>query len=139
MAIVYRYDYLDRQLMRERRSEDYATADAVDRLGGRVVVDTRREIDDAKVDAWGLVRPQDMADSRPAPMPAPEPRQPADRSAHEARPADVVHDEIDIRNPDQVRDWTLSLGVSTAALEDAVRAVGPRIEQVRAYLGNIQT
>ncbi len=52
---------------------------------------------------------------------------------------DVVRDEIDLGNDDQVRDWTTALGVTRAALEDAVRAVGPSAAKVREYLGNIRS
>jgi hypothetical protein len=51
---------------------------------------------------------------------------------------DVVRDVIDLSNPDQVRDWTEALGVSTEALSDAVSRVGNRCEQVRGYFGNIR-
>ena len=68
MAIVYRYDFYDRALMRDRRSEDYATAEAIERLGGVILAETAREVADARVDAWGVVRAVDMADSRAAPL-----------------------------------------------------------------------
>jgi hypothetical protein len=141
MAIVYRYDLYDRALMRERRSEDYATAEAIERLGGVILAETAREVDDDRVDAWGVVSVADIADSRPAPPPAPIQtlRDPAEPTPGEARPVDVVRDEIDIHDSDQVRDWTRALGVTRDALEDAVRAVGPKLARVREYLGHIQS
>ena len=40
-------------------------------------------------------------------------------------------DRIDIHDPDEVRNWTKSLGVSKEELERAVRAAGDRAEKVR--------
>ena len=67
MATVYRYDYLDRVLKRERRSIDYATGEAIGRLGGTILSETAREVDDDLVDEWGMVRAVDIAASEPAP------------------------------------------------------------------------
>lgn len=142
MATVYRYDFYDRALMHDRRSDDYATADAIQQLGGVVLPETAREIDDGLVDAWGMVKNSDLAQSRAAAATPPTEtlRNPAEPTREaDASPGDVVRDEIDIDNPDQVRDWTQALGVTTRALEDAVRAVGTRIHDVRKYLGNIQS
>jgi hypothetical protein len=141
MARVYRYDFLDRALMRERRSDDYATAEAIERLGGTILPETARDIDDERVDDWGVVKAADIARSRAAP-PAPSPeslRNPAQPTPDEPRPVDVVRDRIDLADSDQVRDWTRALGVTRNALEDAVRAVGPSLASVRRYLGNIQS
>jgi hypothetical protein len=44
-------------------------------------------------------------------------------------------DRIDINDPDEVRNWTKSLGVSKADLERAVAAVGPVATKVREHLG----
>ena len=44
-------------------------------------------------------------------------------------------DRIDINDPDEVRNWTQSLGVSRDQLEQAVRAVGSTASKVRDYLG----
>ena len=43
---------------------------------------------------------------------------------------------IDINDPDEVRNWTKSLGVSKDQLEQAVRAVGATADMVREYLGS---
>lgn len=141
MAIVYRYDFHDPASMHDRRSDDYATAEAIERLGATILPETAREIDDARVDAWGVVKATDMARSRPAPPPPPTEtvRNPARATPDEARPVDVVRDRIDLSDSDQVRDWTLALGVTRDALEDAVRAVGPSLASVRRYLGHIQS
>ena len=45
-------------------------------------------------------------------------------------------DRIDINDPDEVRNWTQSLGISKEELQRAVAAAGDRAEQVRAWLGN---
>jgi hypothetical protein len=42
---------------------------------------------------------------------------------------------IDISDPDEVRNWTQSLGVTESKLEEAVKAVGPQESKVREYLG----
>jgi len=141
MARVYRYDFLDRALMRDRRSDDYATAEAIERLGGTILPETARDIDDGLVDDWGVVKVADIARSRPAPpTAAPEGlRNPSEPTPDDPRAVDVVRDEIDLANPDQVRDWTRALGVTRNALEDAVHAVGPSLASVRRYLGNIQS
>ena len=44
-------------------------------------------------------------------------------------------DRIDINDPDEVRNWTKSLGVSKVELERAVAAAGNTAEKVREYLG----
>lgn len=44
-------------------------------------------------------------------------------------------DRIDMNDPDEVRNWTKSLGVSKEQLEQAVRAVGDRADRVRSHLG----
>jgi hypothetical protein len=43
---------------------------------------------------------------------------------------------IDINDPDEVRNWTKSLGVSKEELERAVAAAGTQADKVREYLGN---
>jgi hypothetical protein len=42
---------------------------------------------------------------------------------------------IDINDPDEVRNWTKSLGVSKEELQRAVEAVGPVATRVRQHLG----
>jgi len=43
-------------------------------------------------------------------------------------------ERIDINDPDEVRNWTQSLGVSKEELQRAVQAAGDRAEKVREYL-----
>ena len=42
---------------------------------------------------------------------------------------------IDIHDPDEVRNWTKSLGVSKEELERAVQAAGTSADKVREFLG----
>jgi hypothetical protein len=42
---------------------------------------------------------------------------------------------IDMNDPDEVRNWTQSLGVSKEELQRAVAAVGPVANTVREHLG----
>jgi hypothetical protein len=44
-------------------------------------------------------------------------------------------DRIDLNDPDEVRNWTQSLGVSREELERAVQAAGTTAAKVREYLG----
>ena len=44
-------------------------------------------------------------------------------------------DRIDMSDPDEVRNWTKSLGVSKEQLEQAVQAVGSVASKVREHLG----
>ena len=44
-------------------------------------------------------------------------------------------DRIDMNDPDEVRNWTKSLGVSKEELERAVQAAGPIASKVREHLG----
>ena len=44
-------------------------------------------------------------------------------------------DRIDMSDPDEVRNWTKSLGVTKEELERAVQAAGNTAEKVRAHLG----
>ena len=41
---------------------------------------------------------------------------------------------IDIHDPDEVRNWTQSLGVSKEELEKAVQAAGTSASKVREFL-----
>jgi hypothetical protein len=43
-------------------------------------------------------------------------------------------DRIDMNDPDEVRNWTQSLGVSREELQRAVQAAGDRADKVREYL-----
>jgi hypothetical protein len=62
MAIVkvYRYDYFDRLLKRDRRSVDYATSDAIAAMGGTILAESMREVDDRMVGDDGLIRAADL-------------------------------------------------------------------------------
>jgi hypothetical protein len=42
---------------------------------------------------------------------------------------------IDMNDPDEVRNWTKSLGVSKEELERAVKAAGSTADAVRKHLG----
>jgi hypothetical protein len=45
-------------------------------------------------------------------------------------------DRIDLNDPDEVRNWTKSLGVSKEELERAVQAAGSNVaDKVREHLG----
>jgi Protein of unknown function (DUF3606) len=44
-------------------------------------------------------------------------------------------DRIDMSDPDEVRNWTQSLGVSKEELQRAVEAAGTQADKVRDYLG----
>jgi hypothetical protein len=44
-------------------------------------------------------------------------------------------DRIDMNDPDEVRNWTKSLGVSKEELARAVQAAGDRADKVREFLG----
>ena len=44
-------------------------------------------------------------------------------------------DRIDINDPDEVRNWTKSLGVSKEELQRAVEAAGTQADKVREFLG----
>ena len=57
---VYRYDYFDRLLKHDRRSVDYATADAIAAMGGTILAESMREVDDRIVPDDGIVRAADL-------------------------------------------------------------------------------
>ena len=44
-------------------------------------------------------------------------------------------DRIDLGNPDEVRNWCRSFGVTEAALRSAVAKAGTYVEKVRECLG----
>jgi hypothetical protein len=44
-------------------------------------------------------------------------------------------DRIDMSDPDEVRNWTKSFGVSKEELEGAVQAAGNSADKVRKHLG----
>lgn len=53
---VYRYDYYDRVLKRDRRSVDYATGDAIQGMGGTILVETEQTVDDEMLEEDGTIR-----------------------------------------------------------------------------------
>ncbi len=57
---VYRYDYFDRLLKRDRRSVDYATSDAIAQMGGTILAESMREVDDEIIPDDGIVRAADL-------------------------------------------------------------------------------
>jgi hypothetical protein len=57
MAInVYRYDYYDPVLKRDRRSVDYATGDAVMAMGGKILSDTMQSVEEEFLEDDGTIR-----------------------------------------------------------------------------------
>lgn len=73
---VYRYDYFDRLLKHDRRSVDYATADAIAAMGGTILAETVREVDDRIVPEDGIVRAADIWSAEDRPREARRPRTP---------------------------------------------------------------
>jgi hypothetical protein len=57
---VYRYDYFDRLLKHDRRSVDYATADAIAAIGGTILAESMREVDERIVQEDGILRAADL-------------------------------------------------------------------------------
>ena len=58
---VYQYDYLDGLLKRERRSVDFATADAIVAIkGATILAESMREVDESLLDENGVVRAADL-------------------------------------------------------------------------------
>ena len=53
---VYRYDFYDPLLKRDRRSVDYATADTIQEKHGQILVETQRLVDETVIDDDGTVR-----------------------------------------------------------------------------------
>jgi hypothetical protein len=53
---VYRYDFYDPVLKRERRSVDYATGDAIMALGGRILSDTVQNVEEELLEDDGSIR-----------------------------------------------------------------------------------
>jgi hypothetical protein len=64
---VYRYDYFDRVLKRDRRSVDYATGDAISLLGGTIIVETERVVDEDWLEEDGTIRCADVFMEPPVP------------------------------------------------------------------------
>ena len=57
---VYLYDYFDRLLKRDRRSTEYATADAIAGKGGTIIAESERVVEESLVGDDGTVLPQKM-------------------------------------------------------------------------------
>jgi hypothetical protein len=53
---VYRFDYFDTLLKRDRRSVDYATADAIAEQGGTILAESMREVDEELIPDSGVIR-----------------------------------------------------------------------------------
>jgi hypothetical protein len=53
---VYRYDYYDPVLKRDRRSVDYATGDAIMKIRGTILSDTLQSVDEEVLDDDGTIR-----------------------------------------------------------------------------------
>lgn len=85
---VYRYDFFDGLLKRERRSTDYATADAIAERRGTIIAESMQLVDEASLDPDGHIlahrivlrdeedealSPEDAGTSSPARMPARNP------------------------------------------------------------------
>lgn len=57
---VYQYDYFDRLLKRDRRSTDFATADAIMKAGATILSESERVIDESVLQEDEHVRVIDM-------------------------------------------------------------------------------
>lgn len=73
---VYRYDFYDPVLKRERRSIDYATPEAIAALHAKMLVDTVQTVDEILLDDDGTIRashvfmePPPVVRGRPRPAP----------------------------------------------------------------------
>ena len=73
---VYRYEYFDRVLKRDRRSVDYATADAIAQMGGTILAESMREVDDSVIGDDGAVRAADLRKAEVADLEVRPPRTP---------------------------------------------------------------
>ena len=54
---VYLYDYFDGLLKRDRRSTDYATADAIAQRRGTIIAESERVLDEDLLDDAGMIAP----------------------------------------------------------------------------------
>ena len=57
---VYRYDYFDRLLKRDRRSTDFATADAIMKTRATIISESERVVDESVLQEDEHVRVIDM-------------------------------------------------------------------------------
>jgi len=53
---VYRYDFYDGVLKRDRRSVDYATGDAIMKMRGTILGDTQQTVDESRLEKDGTIR-----------------------------------------------------------------------------------
>jgi len=53
---VYRYDFYDPVVKRERRSVDYATGDAIMAMHGTILSETRQVVDEDLLERDGTIR-----------------------------------------------------------------------------------
>jgi hypothetical protein len=60
MVKVYQYDYYDRLLKRDRRSTDFATADAIMQAGATILSESERLVDEDLLQKDEHVRAADM-------------------------------------------------------------------------------
>lgn len=54
---VYQFDYFDGLLKHDRRSADYATADAISETRGKILAETERTVDEDLLDERGFIKP----------------------------------------------------------------------------------
>ena len=57
---VYQYDYFDRLLKRDRRSVDFATADAIAKMGATILAESVRAVDEDLLDDDGVIKAKDL-------------------------------------------------------------------------------
>ena len=70
---VYQYDYFDRLLKHDRRSVDFATGEAIAQMGGTILAESMRLVDEELLDDRGVIRAADL----PPRVINPEPERPA--------------------------------------------------------------
>ena len=73
---VYRYDFYDPVLKRDRRSVDYATGDAISALSGKILSETVQEVEEDLLEEDGTIRCAHVFTEPPA-----RPTPPASRRA----------------------------------------------------------
>ena len=61
MVTVFQFERYDPLIKHVRRSDYFATDDAIQAFGGSLVPDTAYDIDEQYVDPSGIVRPRDMS------------------------------------------------------------------------------
>jgi hypothetical protein len=74
---VYRYDFYDPVLKRDRRSVDYATGDAIMEMHGTILSETQRSVDEHLVGRDGRIRADQVFMDPVPPKPRHEPRRAA--------------------------------------------------------------